>query len=124
MLRFDDEAGQLPRLPNKPHYRRIGFDYIVPVCLDEARNGCVAVLGDKFDPRERYINSSVELFGECLIYYQQYRIKGRAAGEDEDKIARLVAAAARLLRTADPPAFADTESWWPLTVEHMDYGMA
>jgi len=34
-MRFCAEGDQLPRLPNRSHYRRIGFDAVVPICLDE-----------------------------------------------------------------------------------------
>jgi hypothetical protein len=119
-FQFDDEAIRLPRLPHKPSYRRIGFDDPVPICLDEQRNGCVVEVGDEFGYPERYFNSSVELFGECLVHYQQYRLIARAT---EDDVPDVVAATERRMRMADPAAFEDEESCWPVIIEQMTRGM-
>jgi hypothetical protein len=119
-FQFDDDASRLPQLPNKPSYRRIGFDDPVPICLDEERHGCVVEVGDEFGYPERYFNSSVEFFGECLVYYQQYRLIARGT---EDDVPDLVAATERRMRKADPAAFTDEESCWPLIIEQMTYGM-
>lgn len=119
-FQFDDEASWLPPLPNKPSYRRIGFDDPVPICLDERRKGCVVEVGDEFGYPERYFNASVELFGECLVYYQQYRLIARAT---EGDVSDLVAATEQRIRRADPTAFEDEESCWPLIIEQMSYGM-
>lgn len=124
-LRFDDETSLLLRLPGKPNYRCIGFDYVVPVCLDERRNGCVIDAGTEFGDRERYINACVELFGECLVYYRQYRMRAQAAerASPEGDLSDLIATTAQLLRRADPTAFEDEENWWPVVIEQMEYGM-
>jgi hypothetical protein len=115
-MRFDDdEARRLPRLPNKPSYRRIGLDYNVPICLDEQRNGCV-VLVEEDVGTERYINSSVELYGGFLVYYHQCRLAARATTAD---LRLLVAATEQRMRNADPAAFRDVEDCWPVIIEHM-----
>jgi hypothetical protein len=120
MMRFGDDAGQLPRLPGRQSYRRIGFDYVVPICLDEERKGCVMEAGKEFGGLDRYINSGVESFAECLVHYQQYRLKGQATGGD---LSDLIVETEQLMRQADPTAFSDEENWWPVVIEQMGYGM-
>jgi len=121
-LRFDDsEAAKLPRLRNRPHYRRIGFDVDVPICLDEERIGCVLEVGEEFGYPERYFNSNVELFAECLIYYRQYQLAAETGDVDR---ARVVAATEKRMRETDPRAFGDVESSWPVIIQEMKYGRA
>jgi hypothetical protein len=119
-MRFDEEANRLPRLQNKPNYRQIGVAYVVPICLDERRNGCVVDVEEAIGGPERYINSSVELFGECLVYYQQYRLVARAT---EDDVQDVVATTEQRMRKADPRAFRNDEDWWPVIVEQMTDGL-
>jgi len=63
---------------------------------------------------------SVERFGECLAYYEQYRRS--APGLSEPEAVKLVAAAEARMRKADPAAFADPENWWPVIIEQMNDG--
>jgi hypothetical protein len=119
-IRFDDkEAGELPRLLDRPNYRRIGFDVDVPICLDEGRRGCVLEVGQEFGYPERYFNSSVELFAAGLTCYQQYRLV--AENVDLDR-SNLVAATERKIRHTDPEAFGHEEYCWPLIIEQMSLG--
>jgi hypothetical protein len=121
IMRFDDEALRLPRLPHEPSYRRIGFDRFDPICLDEQRNGCVVEVAEDFGGPERYINTSVELFGEFLVHYQQYRLIARAT---EDDVSDVVAATERRMRKADAAAFDGVDDyWWPLIIEQMRDGL-
>jgi hypothetical protein len=120
-IRFDDAALRLPQLPNKPSYRRIGFQHFLPICLDEKRNGCAVIVEDEIGRTEGYINSSVELFGECLVYYQQYRLIARGS---EDDIRAVVALIDRRMRKADPTAFANVDDcYWPGAIQLMTEGM-
>ena len=80
-LRFDSEADQLPSLPNKRHYRRIGFDDHVPVCLNEKQAGAVIAVETESGGAERFMNSSVERLGEFLVLYQEYRRIARVVSE-------------------------------------------
>lgn len=119
-LRFDDEARRLPRLAHKPRYRRIGFDYYDPVCLDEQRKGCVIEVAEEAGGLERFINSNVELFGEFLVYYRQYRLVARMT---EDNLSAVVDATEQRMRKADPVAFRGVDDhWWPLVIEQMKNG--
>ncbi len=120
-LRFDPEANQLPRLPNKSHYRRIGFDDVVPICLDEQHGGRIVAVEREVGGTERYINSSVECFGECLVYYQQYRTSVR--GVTEDEVAKLITTTEERMRKADPTAFGDSNNWWSVILEQMNQGL-
>jgi hypothetical protein len=116
-MNFDDGARLLPRLATTPSYRRIGFDYVLPICLDERRNGCVVLVEDEIGRRERFINSNVQLFGECLVYYQRYRLI-----EQEDR-RDLIQETEHQMRRADTAAFRNVESWWPVIVEQMGDGL-
>ena len=117
-LRFNGESSVLPRLPGRPEYRRIGFDYDVPICLDEKKHGCVLSV----EPPDvtRYINASVEQFGICLTLYQQYRT--RVQGMDEDDAQNLIRRIEDEMRRVDPTAFADPECWWLTIFEQMRLG--
>jgi hypothetical protein len=120
-LQFDNEAEQLPRLPNKKNYRRIGYDDVVPLCLDEEDSGRIIAVEDVIGGRERFINSGVDRFAECLVYYQQYRTSVRIAPEEE--VPKLVAAAEEHMREADSLAFSDANNWWPVIIEQMNQGL-
>lgn len=121
IIRFDDQALRLPRLPNKPGYRRIGFQHFFPICLDENRNGCVVIVEEEIGRTEGYINSSVELFGECLVYYQQYRLIARGSDDDLQAVVALID---QRMRKADPSAFYSVEDcYWPGAIEEMTLGM-
>lgn len=119
-LSFDDEeAGDLPRLPGRSGYRRIGFDIDVPICLDERRRGCVLEAGQEFGYPERFFNSSVELFAECLMYYQQYRLAVETTNCD---VRGTIAATEMRMRKADPQAFEDVEHCWPVIMKEIRLG--
>ncbi|HET6325673.1 MAG TPA: SUKH-4 family immunity protein [Planctomycetaceae bacterium] len=120
-LRFDSEADQLPRLPGKPHYRRIGFDDFVPICLDERRHGAVITAEVENSPPESFVNASVEQFGEFLLLYQQYRLKARTASEEE--ILLFIPTIEERMRKADADAFSDPNNYWPEIIEQMSAGL-
>jgi hypothetical protein len=88
-----------------PHHRLIGFDDVVPICLDELANGRVVALEHGVGGGERHINSSVERFAQSLVLYQQYREGVRAILEDSAQ--ELIARTADRVRAADPSAFID-----------------
>src|SRR5262245_55525350 len=71
-MRFNTEGGRLPELADHPGYSIIGRDYVVPICLDEARDGRVVSFSGRGE--EEFMNSNVHLFGEFLVLYQQYRL--------------------------------------------------
>jgi hypothetical protein len=121
-LRFDPGADDLPPIPDKPWYRRIGFDYVVPICMDEVRNGCVvAVETDEGGP-ERFVNSSVEHFGEFLTHYGEYRHSARTISETE-LLQSAIPLIEKKLRSADPSAFDDVENYWRVIIEQMKDGL-
>src|SRR5215470_10524960 len=116
-LRFEIQADQVSRASTTRLC--IGFDDVVPISIDE--RGRVIAEEAKVGRGEKYINSSIECFGECLVYYQQYRISVRAASEDE--VQRLISVVARSLRNTEPTAFADPNNWWPVIVEQINHGL-
>jgi hypothetical protein len=120
-LRFDSEADHLPRLPKKANYRRIGFDDLVPVCLDEKRGGCVVAVETAVGGSKRFINSSVECFGEFLVLYQEHWKAARAVSEEE--IVKFISGVEERIRKADPEAFDDPNNYWPVVVEQMNQGL-
>ena len=98
--------------------RILGHDDGTEICLDEHRDGRVVAL----EPRGniRFINSSVETFGEFLTIYQSYRMAVR--GMSEDKAVLLVDSIETSMRSVDGEAFGDRENWWPVIVEQMRDG--
>jgi hypothetical protein len=116
-LRFDVQADQVARAPKGAHC--IGFDDVVPICIDE--RGRVMAVEQKIGGGERYINSSVECFGECLVHYQRYRTSARAASEGQ--VQNLISMTEGRLRNADPTAFSDPDNWWPAIVEQINHGL-
>lgn len=120
-LRFDAQADDLPRLPCKSRYRRIGFDDAVPICVDEGRGGCVVAVETDIGGTERFINSSVERLGEFLILYEQYRRAARVLPEEE--ILKLIRTVESRMRDIDPNACEDLNNYWPIVVEQMNQGL-
>lgn len=120
-LRFDPEADQLPRLPNKTSCRRIGFDDVVPICLDEERKGCVVAIETDIGGTERFVNSSVERLGEFLVLYQEYRKAARTLSEAE--ILKLIPTIEARMRQIDPKAVDDPNNYWPVIIEQMNQGL-
>jgi hypothetical protein len=121
-FRFGPEGDQLPRIKDRPNYLRIGFDDDVSICLDEVQAGRVMWLGGEFNVLDRYINSDVETYGECLLYFQQ----GRNASRDLPEEAKppIVAAVKEKIRRADSTAFADPENAWAVMFEQIEAGLA
>src|SRR5712691_11585156 len=120
-LRFDSKADQLPRLPNKSSCRRIGLDDVVPICLDEQHSGRIVAVEEGIGGTERYINSSVESFGQCLVLYQQYRTAARVSTEED--VQKVIITTEEQMRKIDPTAFRDPDNWWPVIVEQMKQGL-
>ena len=114
-FRFDGND-RFPPLKDKPHYRRIGIDDPMPFCLDEEGNGRVIEVTDKL---ELFVNSSVELFAECLLLFQQYR--NAAYGRPKEEGDQMLEITRARIETADPPALADPNTFWSLIVEQMEY---
>lgn len=110
-LSFDAGDG-LPPLPRAGWLHRLGSDYEVPLCLDERRNGAVIAIEDEDTLKCRFMNSSVEQFGECLVHLKRLLDDGRDAAVTAEELESTC-------RTVDPAAFADAESWWPLITEQI-----
>ncbi len=120
-LRFTREPDQ-PHLPSiGAHHRLIGYDDIVPICLDERTGGRVVALEESVGGTERFINSRVEQFAQALVLYERYRkrVRGLAEHEAQD----LIAKTSQQLRAVDPAAFSDPNNWWPVIIEQMRHGL-
>jgi hypothetical protein len=121
-FRFDEDANTLPRLPSKTTYRRIGFDYDVPICLDEANLGRVIAVEEEVAGTDRYINASVERFGEFLTLYKHFRRIGRLVPENQTKA--LIDEMELQMRTVDPSALDDANNYWAAIIEEMNLSLA
>jgi SUKH-4 immunity protein len=120
-MRFGVDGDRLPRLSDRSQYRRIGFDDVIPICLDEQHGGQVVSVEQDVGGADRRINANVQRFGECLVYYQRYRTSVQTA--DKDDIQKIIDATERSLRIADPTAFDDPNNWWPMIIEQMNQGL-
>jgi len=119
-LRFDTDTDAFPALPGKPYYRAIGFDYIVPICLDESRGGSVLADEAVVNGPERFVNSNVELFGEFLAHYEKYRCSVRGLSEKE--VQALISGIEKIMQENDREALEGPENWWPGLLEQMRDG--
>ncbi len=119
-LRFDGETDTFPRLPGKPDYRTIGYDYIVPICLDENRGGSVLADEAVVNGPERFVNSSAELFGEFLVHYQKYRCSAKDLSEKE--VQALISHIEGIMQEKDRDALESPKNWWPGLLEQMKDG--
>jgi hypothetical protein len=115
-LRFDDDGTLLPRL-STTRLRRFGYDDVVPLCLDELAHAAVLADESGVGGTTRFINSSVERFGECLVHYQTYRMKVRGLAESEAR--NLIRDTGQHLRNADAIALEDGHNWWSVILEQI-----
>lgn len=122
-LRFGPLQPELPSSLslNGTHYLLIGFDYHVPIYLDQS-NGQVVSEHEGQPPI--LVNSNIELFAACLVLYQRYRLTvQRIDDDDEEGIQNLVAKVEQQMRETDPTAFKDPNDWWPTIIEQMRDGL-
>jgi len=119
-IEFDPHVGDLPRLPDRPEYRQIGFLYeLVPICLNELANGCVFSIDGGPSSMSRYLNASVEQFAECLIVYVCLRRNSRL--ETTTESTKLEEQFERDMLKVDPTVFHDPDNFWAVIVEEMKY---
>jgi hypothetical protein len=96
----------------------------VPICVDEARAGVVVSIEDSCPNGERFINSSVEQFGQFLTLYQEYRRAVRQLTEDDlDEIICIIDRVESRMQTIDSPAFDNPNNWWPTIISQMRSGL-
>lgn len=120
-MRFGPEDGQIPRIGDDGRFLRIGFDYLVPLCLDEVADGQVIAFEPERSNRVTFINTNVSYFAECLLIFEQY---GRGAvGLAESDVAQLVCQIAAEMRRVDAPAFDSIDNFWSLIIEQMHDGL-
>ena len=117
-LRFGTPQ-DLPLLRSHPGMRVIGYDDLVPICLDENCNGRVIAADSDLDVR--FVNSSVERFGMCLAVYQAYRVAVRHL--DEEEAENVVEETVREIEDIDAAATSNEEHWWSIIIEQMRQGM-
>ena len=130
-FQFDPLVGDPPKLAGRPQYRTIGLmSEFTPICLDEQANGSVMSmdtemleLAKHINPSalDRYINSNVERFAECLILFVQFRRTMRLVTEAE--FSRTVPQFEKDLLEVDPTVFNDPENLWAVLVWEMKEGL-
>ena len=120
-LRFGPQSDENQQILNPGNFLIIGFDDFIPICLDVMNSRRIVAVEEEFETDKiRFINSSVELFAESLVYYERYR---RLAIKASDKdIMEAISFTKDKLIVIDPLAFTDCESWWPVIIEQMEYG--
>jgi hypothetical protein len=87
--------------------------------LDKQKRG--SVISVERGAKERFMNTDIRRFGECLVLYQQYRLAVRTM-DGEHKIQNLIAGTENAMRAIDPTAFADPNNWWAVIIEQMQGG--
>lgn len=117
--RFDLNLDEMRRSVSDPSRLVIGYDTTFPFCLDLQRAGCVVLV--EANKRERFVNSDVRKFAECLLLFQKCRLSGRSMDREEE-IQRLIAETEGAMRGSDPSAFADSQCYWAVIVELMKEG--
>ena len=94
-------------------YFQIGLDKPVPIpiCLDLCDNCQVVYLCAEFTGiANMFANTNIDLFAECLVYYQQYRMTVRSLHEGEQE--KLIDVLEENIRNANPAAFKDRDTFW------------
>ena len=112
---------RVPKLGDDGRYRQIGVDDVVPICLDEEGGGQVIANETTLGGPERYVNASVEQFGEFLVHYERYRRAARTVAEED--IQEVIESTKASMLSIDDTAFASPENWWPVIIEQMIAGM-
>lgn len=108
-LKFDYVVGQLPEISYNPNYFCIGIDDFVPICIDCNLDDRIIAIENAVTKKERFINSSIDCFGEFLVYYAQYRRTIVSIGEHE--IEEFINLIKTKMETSDPFAFMSAETW-------------
>jgi hypothetical protein len=119
-MRFDLTLDQMQQATIEPRCFIIGYDYKCPILLDKQKRG--SVISVEHGRNERFVNTDICRFGECLVLYQQYRLAVRAM-DDEEKIQNLISNTENAMRAIDPTAFADANDWWAVIIEQMRSGL-
>jgi hypothetical protein len=119
-MRFDLTTSRLPRVPHIMRLRQIGWDCdLVPICIDETNGFVVSSESDDGEDL-RFINPTVELFGENLIYYHEYREEVLINETDDNNIIYLFE---EKLKKSDSLSFSNDNNWWPVVIEQIRHGL-
>ncbi|MBO0723910.1 MAG: SUKH-4 family immunity protein [Blastocatellia bacterium] len=115
-IKFDN-GGTLLYLSERRFYKIGSDDDLVPICIDEISGYIVSIE----DGDLRFINSTIELFCESLVYYHEYRESTKNIPED-DNIYEIIKLTEEKLKATDPSGFSNNNSWWPVIIEQMHHG--
>ncbi|MFF4601938.1 nucleic acid/nucleotide deaminase domain-containing protein [Streptomyces sp. NPDC001339] len=95
---------------------RLGTDQGYEICADH--EGVVQALLLGYHEPPRFVNTSPEVFAQSLLVLDQ-ALRTILGTDQPPAAADAFAAAERRLRSLDPEAFADRESWWPLVLDDL-----
>jgi hypothetical protein len=99
---------------------RIGTDGGTQLCL-RRQSGVLVSVDPTGDLPNRFVNSSVEAFMDCLALFAKYR--NTIGGLSDDEIDALVPAFESGIRNLDGPALSHEENWWAVILEQMHDGL-
>jgi hypothetical protein len=115
-------AQQGRKFTSKKLLRRIGWDGGMQICLsEEAYSGHVITIDINKKFEDRFVNSSIELFGAFLaLYVDEYCRCGDSSDEVLDKRAYELETK---LHSLDPSVFSNSDNWWACITQQMKEGM-
>ena len=120
-LTFETSSQALLQFHDYSDLRIIGYDDMMPLCLDEQHGGKVVVVEPSHD-NVRFVNSCVEMLGYFLMVYQQCRLQGHKLSDDEE-IVQLIDFTEHQMIQLDEIAMSDTEYYWSVIIEQVRAGL-
>lgn len=118
--RFDLTMEDMRRSLSNSRFLIVGYDDEVPISLDLQRHG--RVVSTEPGLGERFVNTDVTRFAECLVLYQRYRLAVRGLFQEKD-VRGLVSETEQAIRISDAAALSDPENWWAVVIEQMRAGL-
>ena len=101
-------------------YCRVGSDFGTDLCVS-ADTGEVESFSLAGEYPARFVNTSLALFVEFLVFVSAERKRFPDLGDDE--IDQLVGEMGERLQHLDRRAFADPDNWWAVIVEQLQDGL-
>jgi len=120
LFRFVPDAHPFLLLDKARCYRRVGVFDSSPICVQEGEGGVYWY--DEENHAAKFMNSTLETFALLLTQYQQMLVESRSASHAERR--RIVSESEEQMRSIDPAAFANEESYWPVVFEQIGYELS
>lgn len=119
-LEFNLDKTNLPKHKLTDNFVIIGYDDIVPLCIDLNYSDCVKAIQSVVALPNQFANSSVRLFGECLVVFQHYRVAVQKMTDDD--ALTLVKSVERQFMNIDAESVGSKNTFWSTTLEQMKSG--